>query len=100
GPSSNVMTTSCSLSGRVCLYCILPIPLNSLGLIVSTRLVPSAFGFPGQASDDVQADPLVRAREMTRKKNPAKRIRTRRPAFIPRPLANSQSEGRTNLTFD
>src|SRR4249919_1364700 len=61
---------------------MLPIPLNSLGLIVSTRLVPSAFGFPGHASVDAQADPPVTAREMNRNKNPMKRIRTRTPAFI------------------
>src|SRR5262245_21881126 len=36
---------------------ILPILLNSLGVMVSTRLVPSASGFLGQASADAQAGP-------------------------------------------
>src|SRR4029453_14096758 len=70
-------------------YWTLPIPRNSLGLRVSTRLVPSAFGFLGHASAVAQADPLVTAREMNRKKNPAKRLRELARISI----STSQSEG-------
>jgi hypothetical protein len=56
---------------------------------VSTRLVPNAFGFPGQASVDAQADPPVTAKEMNRKKNPAKRLRELARISI----STSQSEG-------
>ena len=50
GPSSKVITTSWSLSGSVSLYCMLPTWLNSLGLMASTRLVPSASGLPGHSA--------------------------------------------------
>jgi hypothetical protein len=43
---------------------------------VSTRLVPSASGFLGQASTDAQAGPPVTATKVNRKKNPTRRIRT------------------------
>jgi hypothetical protein len=49
--------------------------------------VPSAFEFPGQASVDAQADPPITAREMNRKKKPAKRIRTRILTFVSRLIA-------------
>src|SRR5262249_62085666 len=48
----------------------------------STRLVPNAFGFPGQASVDARASPLVIV-SMTRKNNRAKLIRTRTPTSVP-----------------
>jgi hypothetical protein len=73
-----VITTSWSLSGSVCLYCMLPIWLNLLGLMVRTRLVPSASGLPGHVSAEAEAAPLATARQ---KNNVAmKRIRPLTPA--------------------
>jgi len=67
--------------------------------MVSTRLVPSASGFLGQASTDAQAGPPVTATKVNRKKNPTRRIRTHaylysRPSMASHALRNATSLGR------
>ena len=56
GPSSKVSTTSWSFNGSVCLYWTVPSRVNSPGLMVSTRLVPSASGLPEHVSAEAATD--------------------------------------------
>jgi len=67
--------------------------------MVSTRLVPSASGFLGQASVDAQADPLVITTKTKGNKNPAKRIRTCTPYLNPHLLAHSAARADRSPKF-
>src|SRR6476660_6830474 len=94
GPSSKVMTTSRSLSGNVLAYCMLPIRLNSFGLMERTRLVPSASGLPANGSAAAATRPSNQTNNTTT-------TRIRPPDRTPsRPVKDNPTLWRATLTED